>query len=552
MQFLKLISSSPACSLRKSLYNKKWVSPFTQGTSLSAGDVEVRELVEYIDSLKNYEKSGVPKDAGTDSDDGFDLGRMRRLMGRLGNPDSRFKAIHIAGTKGKGSTAAFLVNILNAEGYVVGCYTSPHILSIRERILVGNPAKPVPAEKLNCLFHQIKDILDESIVLENGCLSHFEVLTAVAFTLFAQENVDMAVIEAGLGGARDATNVISSSGLLASVITTIGEEHMDALGGSLESIAMAKSGIVKHGCPLVLGGPVVPQIERILRDKASVMNSPVVLASGAGNRSVIESICFLDGRPCQRCDVVLEVERDLQLSTNLLNVRMSMLGAHQLQNAVTATCAALCLRDMGWTISDQSIRAGLERTHLLGRSQFLTFTEAKALGLPGAAVLLDGAHTKESARALVETTKMTFPDAPLALVVAMARDKDHAAFAKEFLSGARLEVVVLTEVDIAGGNARTTPSTLLRDCWIQESERMGIAVLHDKMPEYQESFGDGSECSLIGMEDRVILTAANSSLADSLHAANRILKRKARKGPALLVVTGSLHMVTSVLLSLGG
>lgn len=91
MQFLKLISSSPACSLRKSFYNKKWVSPFTQGPSLSAGDVEVRELVQYIDSLKNYEKSGVPKDAGTDSDDGFDLGRMRRLMGRLGNPDSRFK-----------------------------------------------------------------------------------------------------------------------------------------------------------------------------------------------------------------------------------------------------------------------------------------------------------------------------------------------------------------------------------------------------------------------------------------------------------------------------
>lgn len=302
----------------------------------------------------------------------------------------------------------------------------------------------------------------------------------------------------------------------------------------------------------MLGGPFVPQIERILRDKASVMNSPVVLASGAGNRSVIKSICFVDGRPSQFCDVVFEVERDLQLSSNLLDVKMSMLGDHQLQNAVTATCAALCLRDMGWTISDRSIRAGLERTHLLGRSQFLTFTEAEALGLPGAAVLLDGAHTKESARALVDTLKMAFPDAPLALVVAMARDKDHAAFAKEFLSDARLEVVVLTEVNIAGGIARTTPSTLLRDCWIQESERMGIAVLHDKMPEYQESFGDGSEGSLIGMEDRVILTAADSSLADALHAANRILKRKARKGPALHVVTGSLHMATSVLLSLRG
>ncbi|KAI3425439.1 Mur_ligase_M domain-containing protein [Psidium guajava] len=512
----------------------------------------MRELVEYLDSLKNYEKSGVPKGAGTDSDDGFDLGRMRRLMGRLGNPDSRFKAVHIAGTKGKGSTAAFLVNILNTEGYVVGCYTSPHILSIRERILVGNPAKPVPAEKLNCLFHQIKDILDDSIALENGCLSHFEVLTAVAFTLFAQENVDMAVIEAGLGGARDATNVISSSGLLASVITTIGEEHMDALGGSLESIAMAKSGIIKQNRPLVLGGPFVPQIERILRDKASVMNSPVVLASGGGNRSVIKSICFLHRRPCQRCDVVLKVERDLPLSINLLDVRMSMLGGHQLQNAAMATCTALCLRDMGRTISDQSIRAGLEHTYLLGRSQFLTFTEAEALGLPGAAILLDGAHTKESASALVDTIKMTFPDAPLALVVAMARDKAHAAFAKEFLSGPRLEAVVLTEVDIAGGNARTTPSTSLRDCWIQESERMGIAVLHDKMPEYQESFGDGSECSLIGLDDRVIVTAADGSLADSLHVANRILKRKARKEPALLVVTGSLHIVTSALLSLHG
>ncbi|XP_030536061.1 dihydrofolate synthetase isoform X2 [Rhodamnia argentea] len=552
MQFLKLISSSPAFSLRKSFYNKQWFLPFTQGPSLSSGDVEMRELVEYLDSLKNYEKSGVPKGAGTDSDDGFDLGRMRRLMGRLGNPDSRFKAVHIAGTKGKGSTAAFLVNILNAEGYAVGCYTSPHILSIRERMLVGNPAKPVPAEKLDYLFHQIKDILDESIVLENGCLSHFEVLTAVAFTLFSQENVDLAVIEAGLGGARDATNVIPSSGLLASVITTIGKEHMDALGGSLESIAMAKSGIVKHGRPLVLGGPFVPQIEHILRDKASVMNSSVVLASDAGKRSVIKSICFLNGRPCQHCDVVLEVERDLQLSTNLLDVRMSMLGGHQLQNAVTATCTALCLRDMGWTVSDQSIRAGLEHTQLLGRSQFLTFSEAEALGLPGAAILLDGAHTKESARALVDTIKMTFPDAPLALIVAMARDKDHAAFAKELLSGARLEAVVLTEVDIAGGNARTTPSTLLRDCWIQESERMGIAVLHDKMPEYQESFGDGSECSLIGMEDKVIVTAADGSLADSLHAANRFLKRKARKEPALLVVTGSLHMVTSALLSLRG
>lgn len=207
-------------------------------------------FMNYLDSLKNFEKSGVPKGAGTDSDDGFDLGRMNRLMDRLGNPHSKFKTVHIAGTKGKGSTAAFLSSILRAEGYSVGCYTSPHIKTIRERMNVGRLNRPVSAKALNCLFHKIKGVLDEAIRLENGCITHFEVLTAMAFALFAQNHVDIAVIEAGLGGARDATNIISSSGLAASVITTIGEEHTAALGGSLETIAMAKSGIIKYGRPV--------------------------------------------------------------------------------------------------------------------------------------------------------------------------------------------------------------------------------------------------------------------------------------------------------------
>lgn len=115
---------------------------------------------------------------------------------------------------------------------------------------MGRFGEPVSAKTLNCLFLHIKKFFDQAMEHENGHISHFEIFTAMAFTLFAQENVDIAVIEAGLGGARDATNTISSSGLAASVITTIGEEHLAALGGSLESIAMAKSGIIKHGCPV--------------------------------------------------------------------------------------------------------------------------------------------------------------------------------------------------------------------------------------------------------------------------------------------------------------
>ncbi|MED6160268.1 hypothetical protein PIB30_050010 [Stylosanthes scabra] len=212
----------------------------------------MKNLLDYIDSLKNYEKSGVPTGAGTDSRDGFDLGRMRRLLERFGNPHFKFKAIHIAGTKGKGSTAAFISNILRAEGYSVGCYTSPHIRTIRERILLGRCGDPVSPKLLSNLFDRIKQALDQAIIEENGCISHFEVFTTMAFILFAEENVDIAVVEAGLGGARDATNVISSSGLATSVITTVGEEHLAALGGSLETIAVAKAGIIKQNRPVRL------------------------------------------------------------------------------------------------------------------------------------------------------------------------------------------------------------------------------------------------------------------------------------------------------------
>nr|POF15664.1 dihydrofolate synthetase [Quercus suber] len=505
-----LISSISFGVLRK-LGPRRWFSAHSE-------EPELKELMEYMDSLKNHEKVGVPKGAGTDSDDGFDLGRMRRLMERLGNPQSQFKAVHIAGTKGKGSTAAFLSNILRAEGYSVGCYSSPHIQTIRERISLGRFGELVSAKTLNCLFLQIKKILDQAIEHENGRISHFEIFTAMAFTLFARENVDIAVIEAGLGGARDATNIISSSGLAASVITSIGEEHLAALGGSLESIAMAKSGIIKHGCPV---------------SWCWVGLSFHTLNAFYGIKHLIQ------------------IERDFKLFLELLDVKLCMLGSHQLQNAATATCAALCLCNLGWRISDGSIRAGLEGTFLLGRSQILTSKETEALGLHGTMVLLDGAHTKESANALVKTIKMTFGVAPLALVVAMASDKDHVGFAREFLSGGELVAVLLTEADIAGGKSRTTSASLLRDCWIQASKELGNDIVHDGMIKSREVFNNLLVCSARKLENGTIL-AAESSLMASLKATNQILRERAGNQSGIIVVTGSLHIVSMVLAALTG
>ncbi|KAL2316895.1 hypothetical protein Fmac_030771 [Flemingia macrophylla] len=516
---------------------------------------EMKDFMDYLDSLKNYEKSGVPRGAGTDSDEGFDLARMRRLMDRFGNPQRNFKVVHIAGTKGKGSTAAFISNILRTEGYSVGCYTSPHILTIRERIILGRSGHPVPAKLLNDLFCRIKPDLDQAMKAENGCITHFEVFTTMAFLLFSDENVDIAVIEAGLGGARDATNIISSSGLVASVITTVGEEHLAALGGSLETIAMAKAGIIKKGRPLVLGGPFVPHIERIMRDKAMVMDSPVVSACDAGNRCTVKSFSLLNGRPCQICDIAIQVGKDLKkMSCELLDVKLLMLGDHQLQNAATATCVTLCLRNLGWSISNESIRSGLEHTHLLGRSQFLTSEEAGVLGLSGATVLLDGAHTKESAKALMNTLRMAFPKARLVFVVAMASDKDHVGFAREILSGVHVEIVLLTEVSIAGGVTRTTPVSLLRDSWIKASDELCMGIVHDGMTKYSELLNEhpaGSESNLGDGESRKTILATESSLKGCLKTANKILtKRGDEKG--VIVFTGSLHIAASVLASPDG
>ncbi|XP_043696917.1 dihydrofolate synthetase isoform X1 [Telopea speciosissima] len=522
---------------------------FERGFSSYSEDSEMEEFLDYLDRLKNYEKAGVPKGAGTDSSDGFDLGRMNRLMERLGNPHSSFKAVHIAGTKGKGSTAAFLSNILREGGYSVGCYTSPHLWTIRERMSLGREGDLVPAKKLNDLFHRIKHIFDQSIELENGSISHFEVLTAMAFALFAQEKVDIAVVEAGLGGARDATNVFSSLGLATSVITTIGEEHLAALGGSIESIAIAKSGIIKHGRPLVLGGPFIPYIERILRDKASSMSSPVVSASDAGNRSTMGGIGRDKGKPYQLCDIVIHIKKDLQLFVELFDVKLCMLGHHQLQNAVTATCTALCLRGQGWNLSDESIHAGLERTYLLGRSQFLTSEESEAVGLPGLTILLDGAHTKESAKTLADTIHMTHPHAPLALVVAMASDKDHLAFARELLSAIQPEVVVTTEVTIAGAGSRTTSASLLKGAWIQASMELGTGFVDIGSGDYGKYLEDQTDCSVRSLKHEPVLAVVNS-VEDSMKTANMILGMRAGNQSGVIVVTGSLHAVSSILSSL--
>ncbi|KAI4988557.1 hypothetical protein ZWY2020_030187 [Hordeum vulgare] len=295
-------------------------------------EAQLGGFLDYMDVLRNYERSGVPRGAGTDSGDGFDLGRMRRLLRRLGDPHTHYPSVHIAGTKGKGSTAAFLSNIMRSKGTMWAA---------------------------------------------------IQVFTALSFLLFSRENVDVAIVEAGLGGARDATNVIRNTELAAAIITTVGKEHLAALGGSLQSIAITKSGIIKEGRPVVIGGPFSTDIEQIIRDRAFLTQSPVISACDTGVRSITRCIGRDYAKPYQGCDIVVKISGDMPLSVELHDVKLQLLGDHQRQNAVLTSCTALCLREL--------------------------------------------AHTEASAKALSDVIKTVEPEGPVALIVGMASDKEHLA-----------------------------------------------------------------------------------------------------------------------------
>lgn len=248
---------------------------------------------------------------------------------------------------------------------------------------------------------------------------------------------------------------------------------------------------------------------------------------------------------------MLQIEKDLQLFLELCDVKLSMLGSHQLTNAVTATCAALCFRSQGWRLLNDSIRVGLESAFLPGRNQILTLEEAEVLGLPGTAILIDGAHTKESARALACTIEMLFPERELVFVVAMANDKDHFGFAQELLTVKGLKAVLFTEVSISGDKSRTTSPSSLKSSWIRASREMDIRTCtyltgeHGNIRDQETHLEERLDCEGI--------LFAEGSVMVCMKAGSQILARTRTKGKTgIIVVTGSLHVVSAILSSLKG
>jgi len=327
----------------------------------------------------------------------FGLGPMRRALARLGNPQQSFPSVVIAGSKGKGSTSAFLEAILLAAGHPAGLYTSPHLVSLRERIRLGGAE--ITEREFGTVLGSLRRRLGE-----RAQLTHFEWLTLAGLEHFAQRGARPAVLEIGLGGRLDAVNAVD--GVL-SVITGIEREHVDLLGTRLSAIAVEKAGIMRPGVPCVIGA-VRPTARRALAARArEVAADPVWIA-----REAAWTVTGHDTRGV-RMDLVTSRGR-------YPGLRLGLIGRHQAHNAALAVLAAERVRDLGFPIAHAAIRGGLAHARWPGRCDYRP-------GRP--AFLLDGSHTDGSARALAGLLEELFPDRRVALVFGALRDKRVGAMA---------------------------------------------------------------------------------------------------------------------------
>jgi dihydrofolate synthase / folylpolyglutamate synthase len=324
-----------------------------------------------------------------------DLYNTRELCKRLGDPQTKIKTIHVAGTNGKGSTSHMLASILQSAGYRTGLYTSPHLHDFRERIKVNG--KMVPESFVTSFTEKTSPWYDE---IEP---SFFEITVAMAFEHFAEEQVDIAVIETGLGGRLDSTNIIDPE---ISVITNIGWDHMNILGDTLEMIAFEKAGIIKKNTPVVIG-ETQPDIKHVFVNKAAQENSPIFFA---------DQIRFANEWEYKGNILLLSVADHAH--TDHESYTLDLRGIYQVRNCITALEAVHQLNLKGWHISQGQIRNGLANvkklTGLHGRWELIAHDPA---------VVLDVAHNEDGIRQIL--SQLSISDfLHLHIVIGMVKDKE--------------------------------------------------------------------------------------------------------------------------------
>jgi dihydrofolate synthase/folylpolyglutamate synthase len=321
----------------------------------------------------------------------FGLSNIRNIVQTLGDPQENLKTIHIGGTNGKGSTAAIMASVLQLNGYRVGLYTSPHVVSFTERIQINGEC--ISEEKVADLTAVMREEIDKADIPRT--FTFFDFTTAMAFLHFAESEVDLALIEVGLGGRLDSTNIVSP---MVAVITNVSYEHGDVLGKTLREITHEKAGIIKRTVPLVTGvthQEVFDELERYAREKSA----PIYRM---GRDFTVERLG--PGRFC------FEGKR-----WSLSDLQVNLLGQHQIDNAAVAIGTLETMEELGTSVSHVSVIDGLARVTWPGRLELI---RKRPL------VILDGAHNPDGAQALKEALACEFPHDRCYLLLGIMKDKE--------------------------------------------------------------------------------------------------------------------------------
>ena len=330
----------------------------------------------------------------------YNLKNMKTLLEQMKEPQLAYPVIHIAGSKGKGSTAAMLASILQQSGYKVGLYTSPHLIDFSERIQING--EPIEHERFVSLINKFKPLIE--LIKKN---TTFEIATALAFEYFRQEQVDIAVIEVGLGGRLDSTNLVQP---LLTVITSISLDHTAVLGNTLEEIAGEKAGILKTGVPLVLAHQV-PSVKEHIKSIAEERGCEVFDVD-----TLIESQVIDEALAAQQINFNMQnTSSELLPTDNIVSLKIPLIGRHQVDNASTVLICALWMANHGIDITLDSIRRGFERTIWPGRFEILS---QKPL------FIADSAHNPDSITRLKETIHEYLPNYHVKMIFGASEDKN--------------------------------------------------------------------------------------------------------------------------------
>lgn len=416
------------------------------------------------------------------------LSNIEKLLSILGSPQNYLKSIHVAGTNGKGTTAAFIASILEAAGYRVGLYTSPHLLDFTERIRVRG--QRISEGEVIELTREIRDIVEsrkEPNFASLKTITFFEFTTAMALDYFCRRGVDFAVLEVGMGGRFDATNVVRP---LISVITQIDYDHTAYLGTTLEEIAGEKAGIIKEGVP-VFSNCDNKRALGVIKRTCNVKGAKLFLAGRDFRCSGIN------------CDVHGSVFDLTTSDAKYSRIAIRLLGKHQVSNAALAAAACLKLGDFGFSISETALRRGLFNSWLRGRLELL----------PGSpTILLDGAHNCNAIEALRDSLRLIFKGKKVVFVLGMMKDKDIASIIEVLSKCADLFIVTKPAMN------RSADPALIKKELLKKGKR---ALVFRRVMRAVEAAK-----SIAGPDDLICVTGSFYTVSETIEYLERIDLKK--------------------------